>query len=370
MTHTDRADICPKDGPGAKVDPRTPVTSIYVCTHKRSEMPPISEYVPILCGASMPDRKELKDGDHIRDDAGENISLKNPYYSELTGMYWAWKNDHTSSYIGLCHYRRFLLDANGKLFTESSVRDTLKKYDAITTKRIMLDHPYREAFGGKHNPRDFELLEEVVALRSPEYIEDFRRIAGGRETYFGNMLICRRDLFADYSAWLFELLFAVEEKVDMTAYNDYQKRLYGFLSELLLMVYLQHKGLRVLECDVAVLGGKKETQEALDVIAGYFRKGDLDGASAYYMELYRRRPDILMEASDVNGDLKLVTQMLATFQAEKEQTGHCYLEREHELQVLLSQFRELNEAIKHGEYAGLQLSDTAVSIAEKLMKKQ
>ena len=35
-----------------------------------------------------------------------NISEKNPYYCELTGLYWAWKN-LDAEYIGLVHYRRY-----------------------------------------------------------------------------------------------------------------------------------------------------------------------------------------------------------------------------------------------------------------------
>lgn len=42
-----------------------------------------------------------------RDDTGDNISLKNSSYCELTGMYWAWKNLRGVDVIGLCHYRRY-----------------------------------------------------------------------------------------------------------------------------------------------------------------------------------------------------------------------------------------------------------------------
>jgi len=42
----------------------------------------------------------------IGDDSGQNISARNPYYSELTGIYWAWKNTR-QDVVGSCHYRRF-----------------------------------------------------------------------------------------------------------------------------------------------------------------------------------------------------------------------------------------------------------------------
>ena len=74
---------------------------IIVATHKKAKMPTQNSYLPIQVGASI-----NPDLGYTKDNTGENISNKNPYYSELTGLYWAWKN-LDSDYIGLVHYRRY-----------------------------------------------------------------------------------------------------------------------------------------------------------------------------------------------------------------------------------------------------------------------
>ena len=92
-------------------------TAIYVMTHKAFTPPPDPLYIPL----------------HVGDDSGDNISDQNCYYSELTGMYWVWKNSHTKV-VGTCHYRRYLLNEQGKLFTEAQILSLLQQYDLITTK--------------------------------------------------------------------------------------------------------------------------------------------------------------------------------------------------------------------------------------------
>ena len=60
---------------------------IIVAAHKRYEMPEDNMYVPIQVGAEGKEKIE----EYTQDNIGENISSRNPYFCELTGLYWAWK---------------------------------------------------------------------------------------------------------------------------------------------------------------------------------------------------------------------------------------------------------------------------------------
>ena len=81
---------------------------IIVATHKKYEMPQNKIYLPVQVGA-----EGKEDLGYVKDNTGENISIKNPYFCELTGLYWAWKN-LKHSYIGLAHYRRHFSTARKK----------------------------------------------------------------------------------------------------------------------------------------------------------------------------------------------------------------------------------------------------------------
>lgn len=62
---------------------------ILVASHKKAEMPEDSMYLPVHVGRVLyPDREF----GYQSDAEGDNISIKNPYYCELTALYWAWKN--------------------------------------------------------------------------------------------------------------------------------------------------------------------------------------------------------------------------------------------------------------------------------------
>lgn len=57
-------------------------------------------YIPIQVGAVY-----NKDLGIQKDSDGDNISVDNPYCSEMSAMYWIWKNVD-ADYKGLFHYKR------------------------------------------------------------------------------------------------------------------------------------------------------------------------------------------------------------------------------------------------------------------------
>ena len=78
---------------------------IYVLAHKMPPygLPDDEFHTPIHCGRTLSDSVFCELGD----DSGDNISEKNPWFLEDTGIYWIWKND-SHPYVGHFQYRRHL----------------------------------------------------------------------------------------------------------------------------------------------------------------------------------------------------------------------------------------------------------------------
>ena len=84
----------------------------YVFHYKNGNIiPDLDCYVHIWAGKNS----RIADTKLLGDDTGDNISIKNKYYSELTGIYWIWKNEK-SDIVGTSHYRRFFTDSKVSLF--------------------------------------------------------------------------------------------------------------------------------------------------------------------------------------------------------------------------------------------------------------
>ena len=77
---------------------------VIVASHKPYKMPADSCYLPVQVGAK--DKQKI-DG-FTPDNTGDNISEKNPYFCELTGLYWAWKHissRQNSKFVSLIYKR-------------------------------------------------------------------------------------------------------------------------------------------------------------------------------------------------------------------------------------------------------------------------
>ena len=221
--------------------------SVYLITHKPFEQPKEKGYKTMLVGAY----RGHTFGD-VFDDEGDNISQKNANYCELTGVYWLWKNSK-DPYIGITHYRRRFTNrwANGSVISEKDILNILSKHDIILpyerTMHTNIDKHYCEESGFQ---TDLDKVRAILQDKYPEYVPAWDEVMHGNTTYFWNMMICKKELYDKYCEWLFNVLFELEKDTNLEGYNDYQKRIYGFISERMVTVFARTNKLDVYEMGV------------------------------------------------------------------------------------------------------------------------
>lgn len=220
---------------------------IYVASHKKFKAPEDNMYIPLHVGSAG--KASLG---YICDDTGENISEKNANYCELTGIYWMWKNVKCDI-IGLCHYRRYFT-IDGKILERKDVDMLMSDYDVITGNGSMTDtENVRLHYAVRHNIFDLIACRNAIIKLCPEYTEAFEMMAGCNLMTIGNMIICSKDIFDRYCEWLFPILKEAEMDISgrIGSYDDYQRRVYGFLSERLMKVWLLKQDYKVREVQIS-----------------------------------------------------------------------------------------------------------------------
>ena len=279
--------------------------SIYVCGHKPFPVPPDPIYKRLQLGAAL-----HEDLGYIRDDSGDNISELNPFFSELTGMYWIWRNDHDSDIKGLCHYRRYFIDEEGNPLNRNAVESFLNKGDVITSNMICFDKSCKEAFIEAHNAHDLAIVEEALKHLYPSYGSYFDSVFEDDKNYFANLCCMKSELFDAYSGWLFSILFEASEKIDLTGYDAYQTRAYGFYAERLLRVWIEGSGLKAVPVRVGYTAEKSENTDLKSAVSFLIGQGKIKEAEEIYRRVLRERPDMLLPASDIDGSLVKLAEIL------------------------------------------------------------
>ena len=174
---------------------------IYTMTHKKFQPPEDTLYVPLHVGC-----EGKEDLGYLGDNTGENISDLNGYYGELTGVYWVWKNDQESDYIGICHYRRFFMNEQRQIMKEQEYRKLLKDCDMIVSKSMEAPGKYLDYYAEAHNAEDMYAVGRAIAKLYPEDQEVFQRVMNQNQYYYGNfngylfviLIVCRGILSFKY----------------------------------------------------------------------------------------------------------------------------------------------------------------------------
>ncbi|WP_051238816.1 DUF4422 domain-containing protein [Gaetbulibacter saemankumensis] len=247
---------------------------ILIATHKDKTFINNNLMTPIQVGADC--SQSVIDESYLLDNTGNNISLKNINYNELTSLYWMWKNMANENVVGLMHYRRYFhffkkpfsrkssrlkkIDSNSKLITktqdkhdkiEEKITKWLSEYDIILPfprTYTVQDAPatIAEDYCFHHRASDWNTAMEIIKTNYPEYkpsIEKYLYNSYDR-FYMANMFIAQYDWLNDYCSWLFDILFKLESRITISE-DSYQKRVFGFLSERLLSLYIHHNKFKV-----------------------------------------------------------------------------------------------------------------------------
>ncbi len=237
------------------------MVKLVVATHKPYSMPDGPAYLPLHVGAAGKPSIGF-----ARDDSGDNISTRNATFCELTGLYWAWKNLPGEDALGLLHYRRHFRA------TPEEIATALEKVPCVLPKRrnYFIETNYSQ-YVHAHHAADIDTTRAILAERHPDFLDAFDATMKSTRGHRFNMLVMRRPLLDAYCAWLFDVLFELERRLDISSYTVYDARVFGFVGERLLDVYVTAQKISYVEFPVRNLESQHWPSKILKFLLRKFR---------------------------------------------------------------------------------------------------
>lgn len=227
---------------------------IYIASHKEFNPPFDRNYVPIQGGKALTKTQTS----FLGDDTGDNISNLNKNFCELTVLYWVWKNDLSSDFIGLVHYRRYFTKLHygiDKYITDKNEADLIltdgpeiaasndfgeleHEVDLILPTRQHVGNILQN-YGACHHIEDMYVVRQIIKKIYPDYLDAYDYVMQNLTyMYSYNMIIAKREILSEYCEWLFNILFSIKDMTFYKNYDDYQQRIFGFISERMCNVWL------------------------------------------------------------------------------------------------------------------------------------
>ena len=248
---------------------------IFIMYYKKGGILSVDKmYEPLFCGA-FPGKAQLQ---YLKDDSGVNISDKNEFYSELTGVFWVWKNTN-QEFTGICHYRRFFTlypepwyhrlkylithpfkGQTGlnpliytkrvskyvpKILTLEQADSILREFDAILPVTRTFKYSVRRHYEKYHDVQDLILVEEILREKYPEMIPCWQQVLNGNQLFANNMFVMKSLHYQEFMIWWFDILFEFEARTQLENYQGYQRRILGYVAERALTLWVSYKKLNV-----------------------------------------------------------------------------------------------------------------------------
>nr|WP_319490115.1 DUF4422 domain-containing protein [uncultured Caproiciproducens sp.] len=224
--------------------------------HKDYWTPKDTVYFPVWCGACR--QPDVATYGFQRDDVGNSISDRNPSFCELTALYWAWKNMDTE-YLGLVHYRRYFAQCwTGEKHSRIANREALMRMLEMApvilprTRHYWIDTNYGQ-YVHAHHAEDLAQTRAILSIKCPEYLPAYDASMKRSSGHRFNMFVMRCDLLDAYCTWIFEILFELEKKLDISHYSTNDQRVFGFVAERLMDCWIETNHIAYTEMPVVSL---------------------------------------------------------------------------------------------------------------------
>ena len=241
---------------------------ILVAAHKPYWMPSDPAYVPVQvnCAAGG----EPIPG-YAHDNDGDNISEKNGRYSELTALWWGWRNLECDA-LGLVHYRRHFAGAGERgVLTGAEAKVLLERVPVVVPKaRNYMIESVASHYAHTHDSAHVDALRAAVDEVSPGRLHVFDAQMASTKVHMFNMMLMRREILDPYCTWLFDVLAATEKRIDFSGMSPFRERCVGRLGEFLLDVWLRSEDVPYAEVRLVELEGVNWVKKGTSFLAAKF----------------------------------------------------------------------------------------------------
>jgi hypothetical protein len=209
-----------------------------------------------------------------KDNNGKNISFLNPFYCELTVLYWAWKN-RTADVVGLYHYRRYLSYLPDNAMenpehltrvdeTEQNIRylssndqkqaliNKLRAYDFVIPRKFTQMPSIGVLYRQLHRPEPWDAFMSVMRKKyQPEQVDAYFNASD--RTTICNMFVTKWTHFDNYCTDLFDVIDQAYQIVG-SPFSDWHNRYPGFLAERFLGFWLHKHRMTTAEVPLIHIG--------------------------------------------------------------------------------------------------------------------